>query len=371
VVRQSADSHAAWIRLEGVTIQENVPLAPYTTLGVGGPARWFVRVTTESELGDAVQFARQRNLPLFVLGGGSNLLVSDSGFSGFVLQADIGGPAHNDLQGRSTTVNFSVPAGLEWDKFVEMTCRSRYTGIESLAGIPGLVGGTPVQNVGAYGQEVAQTITSVRVFNLQTLEIETLSAERCRFGYRSSIFNTTHRGRYVVTRVNFQFDLDAEPVLTYADLLKYFAGQPTPTPLQISDAVRTIRRSKGMLLVAGDPDSHSAGSFFKNPVVDEGAIARMAATLEIPRTEIPHWPAGEGSVKLPAAWLVERAGFHKGFHMGRAGISTKHTLALVNLGGATASEIVALRDAVIHKVEERFAIQLEQEPVMLGFTPKD
>jgi UDP-N-acetylmuramate dehydrogenase len=354
-----------------VTIQENVPLAQYTTLGVGGPARWFVHVARESELPEAVQFARQRNLPLFVLGGGSNLLVSDIGFPGLVIHAEIGGPTHNDLQGRSTTVNYDVPAGLEWDKFVEMICRNRYTGVESLAGIPGLVGGTPVQNVGAYGQEVSQTITSVRVFDLQTQEIETLSAEQCRFGYRSSIFNTTHRARYVVTRVTFQFDLDAEPVLTYADLLKHFANQPTPTPLQISEAVRTIRARKGMLLVEGDPDSHSAGSFFKNPVVEQTVVAQIATALSIPPTEIPHWPAGQRTIKLPAAWLVERAGFHKGFSMGRAGISTKHTLALVNLGSATASEIIALRDAVIHKVEQLFAIHLEQEPVMLGFTPKD
>jgi UDP-N-acetylmuramate dehydrogenase len=353
-----------------VKIQENVPLAQYTTLGVGGPARWFIHVTRESELLEAVQFARQRNLPLFVLGGGSNLLVSDVGFPGLVIQVEIVGPTYNGLRKRSTTVNYDVPAGLEWDKFVEMACRGRYTGIECLAGIPGLVGGTPVQNVGAYGQEVSQTIASVRVLDLQTLEFETLSAAQCRFGYRSSIFNTTHRGRYIVTRVAFNFDLDAEPTLTYADLLKHFAGQPTPTTLQIAEAVRAIRARKGMLLVEGDPDSHSAGSFFKNPVVAQATFAKIAATLSILPTEIPHWPAGEGSVKLPAAWLVERAGFHKGFRMGRAGISTKHTLALVNLGGASASEIIALRDAVTHKIEQLFAIHLEQEPVMLGFTPK-
>ena len=350
-----------------MTVLENISLAQYTTLGVGGPARWFVRVTRESELSEAVSFARERGLPLFVLGGGSNLLVSDDGFSGLVIQADIGGPVHNDLQGQTTTVSFDVPAGLGWDQFVEMTCRAGHTGVECLAGIPGLVGGTPVQNVGAYGQEVSQTIRSVLVFNLKSLEFETLSAEQCRFAYRTSIFNTTHRDRYIVTRVAFEFDLHATPTLTYADLLKHFKGQPTPTPIQISEAVRAIRRSKGMLLVEGDSDSNSAGSFFKNPIVEQAVVAHIATALNIPSTEIPHWPAGENKIKLPAAWLVEHAGFHKGFQMGRAGISTKHTLALVNLGSATASEIVALRDAVIHGVEKRFKIHLEQEPVMLGF----
>lgn len=363
-----------------MTILENVPLAQYTTLGVGGPARWFVQVTQESKLREAVSFARERELPLFVLGGGSNLLVSDDGFPGLVLQADIGGPVHNDLRGRSTTINHDVPAGVEWDQFVEMTCRGRYTGIECLAGIPGLVGGTPVQNVGAYGQEVSQTIRSVRVFDLETLEFETLSREQCRFAYRTSIFNTTHRGRYIVTRVAFEFDLDATPTLTYADLLKHFKNRPTPTPLQISEAVRAIRRGKGMLLVEGDPDSRSAGSFFKNPIVPAATVPRLAAISGCPVDEVPQFPSGPGialpgvapadqMVKLSAAWLIERAGFHKGFRTGQAGISTKHTLALVNLGGASAAEIVALRDAVIREVEQRFAIRIEQEPVTLGFPP--
>ncbi len=352
-----------------MTVLENIPLAQYTTLGIGGPARWFVRVTQESELQEAVAFARLHSAPLFVLGGGSNLLISDDGFPGLVIQADFGGPVHNDLRTQTSPVRFDVPAGLGWDEFVEMTCRAGCTGIECLAGIPGLVGGTPVQNVGAYGQEVSQTINSVRVFDLKTLKFQTLSSEQCGFAYRTSIFNTTHRGRYVVTRVSFEFALDETPTLTYADLLKHFKGQPTPTPLQISDAVRAIRRSKGMLLVKGDSDSNSAGSFFKNPIVDQEAVSRIATALSIAPTEVPNWPAANGSIKLPAAWLMERAGFHKGFQMGRAGISTKHTLALVNLGGATAAEVVALRDAVILGVENLFQIRLEQEPVMLGFVP--
>jgi UDP-N-acetylmuramate dehydrogenase len=349
-----------------VTIEENVSLAGYTTLGVGGAARWFAHATSESELLQATLFANTHGLPIFVLGGGSNLLASDSGFPGLVIQAAIGGRVRRDLRGRSTTVIFDVPAGTVWDEFVEITCQGRLTGVECLAGIPGLVGGTPVQNVGAYGQEVSQTIASVRVLDLQSLEFRNLSAAECQFGYRSSIFNTVSRGKFIVTRVSFEFDLDAAPNLTYADLLKHFAGQPSPTPLEICEAVREIRRRKGMLLVEGDPDAWSAGSFFKNPVVAEGLVEGIAAAAGVALEGVPRWPAGEGKVKLAAAWLVEQAGFAKGFKMGRAGISTKHTLALVNLGGATAVEVMALRDAVVEGVEGKFGVRLEQEPVELG-----
>jgi UDP-N-acetylmuramate dehydrogenase len=361
-----------------VTIQENVSLAPYTTLGVGGPARWFVRITGQQELLDAVSFARARRLPIFVLGGGSNLLVSDAGFPGLVIHAVFGKhvvvhPALQsfDPQPNPTTTTVSVDAGTSWDDFVLSICKQGISGVECLAGIPGLVGGSPIQNIGAYGQEVSSTIRNVTALDLDTLTFVTLDREACHFAYRTSIFNTTHRNRYIVTCVEFQFDLAAKPNLTYADLTRHFASATTPpTPLDIYQAVRAIRARKGMLLVEGDPDAHSAGSFFKNPVVEISALERIATTLDIDPTEIPNWPADENKIKLPAAWLVERAGFHKGFQMGRAGISTKHTLALVNLGGATAHEIIALRDAVIHKIAALFAIQLEQEPVMLGFTPK-
>lgn len=379
MVRQCAAHRRCWIRLEGVTIQENVPLAQYTTLGVGGPARWFVRVTGQQQLLDAVAFARARRLPTFVLGGGSNLLVSDEGFPGLVIHAVFGDhvvvhPALQSFDSPSspTSMTVSVDAGTSWDDFVLSICKQGISGVECLAGIPGLVGGSPIQNIGAYGQEVATTIRNVTALDLDTLTYVTLDRSACRFAYRSSIFNTTHGNRYIVTGVEFQFDLAAKPNLAYADLARHFAAAPTPpTPLEIYHAVRAIRARKGMLLVEGDPDSRSAGSFFKNPVVEQATIPRIAATLNIAPTEIPSWPASKAKIKLPAAWLIERAGFHKGDQMGHAGISTKHTLALINLGNATASEIIALRDAVIHKVEERFAIHLEQEPVLLGFTPKD
>jgi UDP-N-acetylmuramate dehydrogenase len=356
-------------------IREQVPLAPYTTFRIGGPARFFCDIHTEAELLEAVQFARQRNLPMFVLGGGSNLLISDSGFDGLVLHIAIDTPAQASTA--ENFVDYAVAAGTDWDSFVHQICEQGISGVECLAGIPGTIGGTPVQNVGAYGQEVANTITQVRaldlnlvdpnVNNLGTLAFITLTHEQCRFAYRRSLFNTTHRNRYIVTQVTFRFDRTATPNLTYPDLQRHFANhaQP-PTPIEIYHAVREIRHSKGMLIVEGEPDCRSAGSFFKNPIVPESTLAPIAAALSLAAEQIPHWQAGPGSIKLPAAWLLEQASFRKGFTFGAAGISSRHTLALINRGHATAADIAALRDTIQHEIHRRFNIQLEQEPVQLG-----
>ncbi len=346
-----------------IQIQHDVSLAPFTTLSIGGPARFFCEVTSETELLDAVTFSRERGLPIFVLGGGSNLLVSDAGFPGLVLHIAIRKPLES-----ITCDGFlyeTVPAGIEWNDFVLSICEQGISGIECLAGIPGSVGGTPVQNVGAYGQEVSETIASVRALNLETMQFVELSNQQCGFSYRRSIFNSTLRGRYVVTAVTFRFDPTATPRLTYADLTRYF-GSSQPTPIEVYLAVRDIRHAKGMLLVDGEPDCRSAGSFFKNPVVHPSALDRIASSLNIPAESVPRWPADNGRIKLPAAWLVERAGFPKGYAMGNAGISSRHTLALINRGNATAAEIMALRDTIRSTVEQRFGIQLEQEPVQVG-----
>jgi len=348
-----------------IPIQENVLLSPYTTLRIGGPARFFCEVTTEAELLEAVHFAHQQSLKLFILGGGSNLLIGDSGFDGLVLHIAIRTPTEAAHQGKY--IDFTAAAGTDWNGFVLGICKQGISGVECLAGIPGSVGGTPVQNVGAYGQEVADTITSVRVLDLETSAFVTLSHEQCRFAYRSSIFNTTHRNRYVVTQVAFRFDSTATPKLAYADLQRHFAERATPTPMEIYYVVREIRHSKGMLIVEGEADCRSAGSFFKNPVVPKSTLTNIAATLSIPVEKIPHWPAADGSLKLPAAWLLEQAGFPKGFQQGNAGISSRHTLALINRGNATAADIIHLRNIIQQQVKARFNIQLEQEPVQLGF----
>jgi len=305
-------------------------------------------------------------LPLFVLGGGSNLLVSDHGFDGLVLQVALAGtPA---MTAKGDAVRYTVPAGNDWDGFVLSVCEQGIAGLECLAGIPGLVGGTPVQNVGAYGEEISGQLTEVRAFDQTTREFVTLSNAECRFAYRTSRFNTVDRGRYIVTAVTFELERDAQPNLSYGDLKQYFAQRHRSTaitPLEVYHAVRDIRHGKGMLLVEGEPDCRSAGSFFKNPVVSVERLARIAATVGLSQSDVPNWPASDGRTKLPAAWLVEHAGFHKGFALGAAGISSRHTLALVNRGHATQAEMVALRDLIMATVQNRFGVALEQEPVML------
>ncbi|MGC1299629.1 MAG: UDP-N-acetylmuramate dehydrogenase [Alloacidobacterium sp.] len=341
---------------------EQVPLAPYTTFGIGGPARWFIEASTEDEVLRAVEFARNQTAPLFVLGGGSNLLISDAGFPGVVLHIALKGIEH---QGLGCTTRFSVAAGEDWDAFVSLAVVQNCGGIECLAGIPGSVGGTPVQNVGAYGQEVSETIRLVRALDLQTLRFEELSVTECGFAYRRSIFNTAERDRYVVVRVECELKNNADAMVSYADLRRYFQPKKSPPTLaEVSSAVREIRRQKGMLIVSGDPDCRSAGSFFKNPVISSEHFAQIVAGVD--GGNIPRYPAADGQVKVPAAWLLDQAGFYKGYALGRAGISTKHTLALINRDGASAGDVAALRDAIIAKVAEKFAIRLEPEPVWVG-----
>jgi UDP-N-acetylmuramate dehydrogenase len=369
-----------------MTIQENVPLAPLTTLQVGGAARYFAELKREEEVREAAQFAKARNLPLFVLGGGSNLVIADSGWPGLVLKIALGGiatPATSEATGN--TVLFSVGAGVNWDDFVAQTVAQNCAGIECLSGIPGSVGGTPVQNVGAYGQEVADTIESVRALDLRAPDssspekddrIVVLPKPACGFRYRTSIFNTTERGRYIILRANYRLKRGGAPSLKYADLQKYFAEtvaehparKKTPPSLaEVRDAVRAIRRSKGMLLVPGDEDCRSAGSFFKNPVLTEEQFKDLAERAESRGLEIPSYPALNAQRKVSAAWLVEQSGFSKGYTAGAAGISHKHALALVNRGDAKASDIVGLRDEIQHGVHAAWGILLEPEPVFVGF----
>ncbi len=354
-----------------IQIQEQVPLAPFTTLGIGGSARLFCEARTEAEIAEAAQLARDRSLPLFVLGGGSNLLVSDAGFDGLVMRVAVKSTKEHR---EGNNVLLEAGAGENWDSFVLYAVERGYAGIECLAGIPGDVGGTPVQNVGAYGQEVAETIAKVRAYDLETREFVDLDHEACRFGYRRSLFNADARGRYIVTSVIYKLRFNAEPALRYADVKRYFASQiergEQPTLRQVCDGVRSIRELKGMLAGQGGPDGQSAGSFFQTPVVASSLVPQIAQSAGCPTQEVPQYAAGEGKVKLAAAWLVEQSGFHKGFAMGRVAISSRHTLALINLGDATAAELIALRDTVTNAVQDKFGIALEQEPVMLGFPPQ-
>jgi UDP-N-acetylmuramate dehydrogenase len=293
------------------------------------------------------------------------LLVSDAGFSGLVLRIALKGITSIQENGR---VIVSSAAGEDWDGLVAYAVGAGYAGVECLSGIPGTVGGTPVQNVGAYGQEVSQTIVTVRAFDRTTGAFVDLSSAACGFSYRRSIFNTTQKERYIVSRVDYALHENGPANFVYADLARYFAAhnQASPTLAEVREAVRTIRAQKGMLLVDGNADCRSAGSFFKNPIVRATVLDSLAQELGVERRSIPAYPAQDGEVKLSAAWLIERAGFQKGFALGNAGISSRHTLALINRGGANAAEIMALRDQVTDVVASRFGVRLEPEPVWLG-----
>ena len=241
-------------------------------------------------------------------------------------------------------------------------------GVECLSGIPGSVGGTPVQNVGAYGQEVSETIESVEVFDLKDGQVRELCREACGFTYRSSIFNTTERGRFIILRVTYALTPGGEAHIEYADLKRHFEGRETrPNLAETREAVRHIRARKGMLIVAGDPDCQSAGSFFKNPVLSEPQHADLQKRAAAKGLTLPSYPALEKSRKVSAAWLVEKSGFARGYGFGHVGISSKHALAIVNRGGATAAEVLALKDQIQHRVEEIWGVRLEPEPVMVGF----
>ena len=345
-------------------IQENIKIAPLTTMGVGGPARFFVEASTVEEVREAIGYAKSRNLPLFILGGGSNLVVSDAGWPGLVLKVSLLGINHRHGHG---TAYFDVGAGEDWDSFVAVTVQHHCAGIECLSGIPGSVGGTPVQNVGAYGQEVAETIDSVVALDIEGGEEQEFEKSDCGFGYRSSIFNTSARGRYVILRVTYALVHDDHPRLAYADLQKQFANRQEPTLAEVREAVRQIRASKGMLLTPGDPDARSAGSFFKNPVLTENEFESLKRKAAARGLKIPNYPALAARRKVSAAWLVEQSGFSKGFGNGHVGISRKHALAIVNRGGATSAEVVQLKNEIQARVQQQWEIQLEPEPVLLGF----
>jgi len=351
-----------------VNLLENIPLAPLTTLKIGGPARYFVEAASVGDVQQAVTFARSRDFPLFVLGGGSNLVVADAGWPGLVLKISIAGIDQRGGRDEDGKVVFDVGAGEAWDKFVSRAVMSRCAGVECLSGIPGSVGGTPVQNVGAYGQEVAETIAEVQVLDLRDNQVRELCREACGFAYRTSIFNTTERGRFIVLRVTYALMPDGKPHIAYADLKRHFEGRETPPDLaETREAVRHIRALKGMLIVAGDADCQSAGSFFKNPVLSESEHEELKQRAAARGLTVPSYPALETYKKVSAAWLVERSGFTKGFGFGRVGISSKHALAIVNRGGATAAEVLALKEQIQQRVEEIWGVRLEPEPVMVGF----
>ncbi len=352
-------------------IEENVELARHTTFGVGGPARYWLRCADDESLRRALRWARERRLPVFVLGGGSNLLVSERGFPGLVLC-----PGGREIEAREERgeVLVSAAAGVPWDDLVRAAIAAGGAGIEALSGIPGNAGAAPIQNIGAYGQEVAERLERVEVLDRETLKTRSLSVAECGFAYRDSHFKTRWAGRYVVTRVHFRLPQQERAAAAYAELRRHLgleSGQLAELAA-LRQAVLELRRSKSMLAEATDENGRSAGSFFLNPVVapelaDE--VARRYAGHGGGR-ELPRWPA-PGGIKLSAAWLIEEAGFPRGYGAGKAGLSSRHSLAIVNRGGATASDIVALAREIRAGVAAAFGIVLHPEPILLGFHPSE
>ncbi len=345
--------------------QKNVPLAELTTFKIGGEARFFVRATTETEIVKSLEFAEKNNLEVFILGGGSNILIADEGFDGLVLQIALAGVS--TFAEKDGTIYVTAGAGEDWDDFVDFCVEKNLQGVECLSGIPGFVGGTPVQNVGAYGQEVSETIVSVRVYDRKTKEIKELINADCGFSYRKSAFNSSQKNRYVVLAVTYALRFGGEPKIIYKDLQNHFANEK-PTLKETRKAVCEIRALKAMLVRQGGADSQSAGSFFKNPVVSANKFAEISKNAEKHGIEnVPFYKVDEQNVKIPAAWLIENSGFDKGFVKNNAGLSTKHTLALTNRGEATAAEVLELMREIQEKVKERFNIELKPEPVFVGF----
>ena len=343
-----------------------MPLAPLTTLGVGGPARFFVDASDEAGVLQALSWAHARGLPTRVLGGGSNIVAGDDGFEGLVLRLALRGRSFTPAGGDD--VLLEARAGEPWDELVAETVTRGAQGLECLSGIPGLVGATPIQNVGAYGQEVAETIVRVRALDRATLETRELDAAACHFAYRDSWFKSDVPDRFVVLAVTFRLRAGAAAAVRYAELeqrLRADGVAPERAPLdRVRATVLTLRRAKSMLLDPNDENGRSCGSFFVNPIVPlerADAVARLASEAKMPR-----FPQPDGRVKLAAGWLIERAGFTKGTRRGTVGLSSKHALAIVAHEGATANAVLDFASEIQSVVHARFGVELVLEPVVWG-----
>jgi UDP-N-acetylmuramate dehydrogenase len=353
---------------------ENHPLAPLTTIGLGGSARYFVMCASVEDCRSAIEFARERRLPIHILGGGSNTIFLDEGFPGVVIQVCISGLTVTPIQ---NGVVLDVGAGEQWDDVVTSAVARGFGGIECLAGIPGTAGASPIQNIGAYGQEVRETITRVDAIELETMEERSFAAGECGFGYRTSRFKEADRGRFLITGVSFRLQPEARPALRYPELAKAVAADGPMSELapgqpalgRVRKTVLRLRRSKGMVVDPADSESRSAGSFFMNPFMSPEKFTdiqkRWAA--EGNTDPIPYYQS-TGGVKVPAAWLVEHAGYPRGTNRGKIGVSTKHALALVNRGGTT-KELLALAAGIQEDVSRLFGIFLSIEPVVVSPEP--
>lgn len=347
-------------------IKQNIPLKNFTTLGIGGPAAYFVEISDEQELIEALNLTEQKQAPFFVLGGGSNIVVNDEGFPGLVIANRIKGISISKDDNRAA---LTVGAGEIWDKIVQYAIEHNLAGIECLSGIPGTAGAAPIQNIGAYGQEISSVIATVRAFDTHAKRMVELDNISCGFDYRKSIFNSLERGRYIVTHMTMTLKQDGLPTLIYQDLKDKFPRPEIATLLEVRNAVIETRARKGMLVLSQYESYKSAGSFFKNPIVSQEDFDRIQALNEFTKDD-PRpwfWPLPSGDIKLAAARLIQAAGFSPGYRKKNVGISPKHVLALINYGGGTAGELIDLAWEIREKVRERFGIVLIPEPEFVGF----
>ena len=346
-----------------MTPREHVALAPHCTLGVGGPARWFVDAADEGAVLEAVAWARDRGAGFRILGGGSNVVVADAGVEALVVRVSLRGVNSETRAGR---VELTAAAGEPWDDLVATTVARGWAGLECLSGIPGLVGATPIQNVGAYGQEVGETVAAVRALDTRSGRVVTLAGGECGFGYRDSRFKTAEPGRWVVLGVVYHLRPAGAAAVRYADVERHLAGRGVTAPslADVRESVLAVRRAKSMVLDPADPNRRSCGSFFVNPVVSAEAAAKVEARALDPG--MPRWTQPDGRVKLSAAWLIEQAGFRRGLREGPVGLSTRHALAIVAHDGARAGDVVGLARRIQGTVEARFGIRLTPEPVYWG-----
>jgi UDP-N-acetylmuramate dehydrogenase len=347
-------------------IRDHVPLAPFTSLELGGPARFFADVTNEAQIREALDFAQQKDLPVFILGGGSNLVVADEGFPGLVLHTNWRGLRFHE---QGCEVRLECAAGETWDEVVAASVQRGLSGLECLSGIPGRAGSTPIQNVGAYGHETADTLHSVRVLDRQSRDVRELPASTCGFSYRHSMFKDVP-DRYVVLSLTFTLR-PGVPQIRYQELARSLADTAEPTPAQVRDIVLRLRAQKSMVVDPLDPNRRSAGSFFTNPVVSPAEAQRvvqqaMAENLVRAPEDMPRYPAGDGRVKLAAGWLIEKSGITRGLRRGHVGVSGRHALALVHHGGGSTAELIHMAVHVRDAVARRFGVTLRPEPVFLG-----
>ena len=344
-------------------IDERVALAPHTTMGLGGPARFFVHARYDADVRAAWAWARERQVPLRVLGGGSNVVVDDAGLDGLVVQLDTRGIEWRE---GPDAVEVTAAAGEGWDDLVRCAVARDWAGLECLSGIPGRVGATPIQNVGAYGQEVSDTISAVHAIDRTTGETHTLSPSACGFGYRDSRFKSGEPDRWIVIGVTYRLRPGGAPTVKYDELARHLDGRglTAPTLGQVRESVIAIRRTKSMVLEAGDPNGRSCGSFFTNPIVAPAHADKVAARAGV--ATMPRWAQPDGTVKLSAAWLIERAGFTRGASAGPVGLSTRHTLAIVCHAGARAADVAGFARHIRDTVADRFDVRLTPEPVLWG-----